>query len=257
MTLFNNILNDNKYKNIIEKFLSYYLKKDISLSKYNNNKYTDKDIVDELKELNDEKYDLYSTENNYKRGLRRWNYIRDTLKNNKHPVKKYLDFGGGSGDMAYAIGNQMRLTKENIFVVDKKEFGGTTWIPNKKITFYDNINNIKSNSIDLITCFHVLHHIDNIDDIINEFYRVLKPDGILIILEHDVDNQLLTNYIDIEHLIFDTIINKNISYDDYIKTYFSKFYSKNDLIKIFNKFKFINYTNINKPDNSAYFTFKK
>lgn len=38
-------------------------------------------------------------------------------------------------------------------------------------------------SVDLITCFSVLHHIPNVSRVIAEFSRVLKPQGLLLIRE--------------------------------------------------------------------------
>lgn len=40
-----------------------------------------------------------------------------------------------------------------------------------------------SNSLDLITCLGVLHHIPNVSKIVGEFYRVLKPGGYALIRE--------------------------------------------------------------------------
>lgn len=40
-----------------------------------------------------------------------------------------------------------------------------------------------SGSLDLITCFGVLHHIPNVSKVLNEFYRVLKPGGYALVRE--------------------------------------------------------------------------
>jgi SAM-dependent methyltransferase len=40
-----------------------------------------------------------------------------------------------------------------------------------------------SNSLDLITCLGVLHHIPNVSKIVDEFYRVLKPGGYALVRE--------------------------------------------------------------------------
>jgi SAM-dependent methyltransferase len=42
---------------------------------------------------------------------------------------------------------------------------------------------LDSNSVDLITCFGVLHHIPNISFVMSELYRILKPDGHILIRE--------------------------------------------------------------------------
>lgn len=40
-----------------------------------------------------------------------------------------------------------------------------------------------SNSLDLITCLGVLHHIPNVSKVVSEFYRVLKPEGYVVLRE--------------------------------------------------------------------------
>lgn len=40
-----------------------------------------------------------------------------------------------------------------------------------------------SNSLDLITCLGVLHHIPNVSKVVNEFYRVLRPGGYALVRE--------------------------------------------------------------------------
>lgn len=40
-----------------------------------------------------------------------------------------------------------------------------------------------TSSLDLITCLGVLHHIPNVSKLVNEFYRVLKPDGYALVRE--------------------------------------------------------------------------
>ena len=42
---------------------------------------------------------------------------------------------------------------------------------------------LESNSVDLITCFGVLHHIPNISFVMSELYRILKPDGHILVRE--------------------------------------------------------------------------
>ena len=41
----------------------------------------------------------------------------------------------------------------------------------------------ETDSLDLITCFGVLHHIPNVSKLVNEFHRVLKPGGYVLVRE--------------------------------------------------------------------------
>lgn len=48
------------------------------------------------------------------------------------------------------------------------------------------MNTIKATSVDLVTCFMVLHHIETLDDTLRELARVINEGGYLYIREHDV-----------------------------------------------------------------------
>ena len=39
--------------------------------------------------------------------------------------------------------------------------------------------------VDLITCFTTLHHVPQLSKILSEFVRILRPNGYLIVREHD------------------------------------------------------------------------
>ncbi len=46
---------------------------------------------------------------------------------------------------------------------------------------------LPDSSVDLITCFDVLHHIPNVSHIIEEFARVLEPGGLVLLREPITD----------------------------------------------------------------------
>jgi 2-polyprenyl-3-methyl-5-hydroxy-6-metoxy-1,4-benzoquinol methylase len=105
------------------------------------------------------------------------------LKNKLKIVSSYvkpsgtlLDFGCGTGD----------------FLVEAKKSGWATigFEPNasarsraesKGLSLIDDISNIPENSVDVITLWHVLEHVHDVDYHLNLFSRLLKPDGILVI----------------------------------------------------------------------------
>jgi 2-polyprenyl-3-methyl-5-hydroxy-6-metoxy-1,4-benzoquinol methylase len=87
-----------------------------------------------------------------------------------------LDVGAGTGD----------------FLVEAKKNGwATTGIePSEKakaisvfkgVAFAENLTAIESNSQDVITMWHVLEHVPDLQDEISELKRILKPDGVLVI----------------------------------------------------------------------------
>ena len=93
--------------------------------------------------------------------------------NNLYP-SFYLDIGRPQNDITTLMGKHFKLNKFQIHSIDINLRDG------KKIPYNDS-------SFDLITCLMVLHKIslENIDSIISEINRVIKPGGILILREHN------------------------------------------------------------------------
>lgn len=89
---------------------------------------------------------------------------------------KLLDIGAGTGDF---------------LVVAKNDGWDTTGIEpsakaktiaiNKGVNFAINLSDLESHSFDVITMWHVLEHVPNLDEYILELKRLLKPSGTIII----------------------------------------------------------------------------
>lgn len=89
---------------------------------------------------------------------------------------KLLDIGAGTGDF---------------LAVAKKEGWQTIGIePNDKakaiaiskgVDFADSLSDLESNSFDVVTMWHVLEHVPNLDEYITELKRLLKPAGTILI----------------------------------------------------------------------------
>jgi 2-polyprenyl-3-methyl-5-hydroxy-6-metoxy-1,4-benzoquinol methylase len=99
------------------------------------------------------------------------------LINAYHPKKgKILDIGAGTGDflvIAKAKGWQITGIEPN----EKAQKIAIS----KGVSFEMNMQNIKSQQFDVITMWHVLEHIPNIEQQIRELKRLLKPDGTIIV----------------------------------------------------------------------------
>jgi len=94
-----------------------------------------------------------------------------------------LGFGSNFGDELEPILHQTeRLTlldSSDRYVVDKLKGVSVSYIlaqPNGRIALDDA-------SVDLITCFGVLHHIPNVSAVLAEFGRVMTPGGTLLVRE--------------------------------------------------------------------------
>lgn len=89
---------------------------------------------------------------------------------------KLLDIGAGTGDF---------------LVVAKNDGWDTTGIEpsakaksiaiNKGVNFVGNLSDLESYSFDVITMWHVLEHVPNLDEYLLELKRLLKPSGTILI----------------------------------------------------------------------------
>ena len=63
------------------------------------------------------------------------------------------------------------------------------------------ILDLVDNRVDLITCFVVLHHVPNLQPMLKQLVRILRPNGYLIMREHDCkrDRSLQCKYLNFIH----------------------------------------------------------
>jgi len=60
---------------------------------------------------------------------------------------------------------------------------GENLVPNYQLPHVDGHIDAEDNSFDLITCFDVMHHIPNVSFVLKELFRVLQPNGFLLLRE--------------------------------------------------------------------------
>jgi len=104
--------------------------------------------------------------------------LKNKLKliNEQSQKGKLLDIGAGTGDF---------------LVVAKKDGWQTTGIEpsnkakniaiDKGVSFADDLANLENHSFDIITMWHVLEHVPNLEEYITELKRLIKPSGTIII----------------------------------------------------------------------------
>ena len=145
---------------------------------------------------------------------------------------KYLDFGGGIGDVSSSIAKNLKLKKENSFVTDIQNWLGKEHTDEyvKYITYRylkTNLLPFENETFDLITCLQVLHHIPDKKYTISQLRKVIKPNGILIVREHDCRDSQDRTMIDIEHSLHAYAVDEQGI--DYFQNYHDNYMSKNEL----------------------------
>jgi 2-polyprenyl-3-methyl-5-hydroxy-6-metoxy-1,4-benzoquinol methylase len=105
--------------------------------------------------------------------------IRDkvSLINSYQPVKgRILDIGAGTGDFLLECKNQ----NWDILGIEPNDKAKGIAL-GKGIKFGDTIEKLESNSFDVITMWHVLEHVPDVEHQVAELKRLLKPSGTIII----------------------------------------------------------------------------
>ena len=105
------------------------------------------------------------------------------LKNKLNLINSYqpskgliLDIGAGTGDFLNVSKNDGWKTVG----VEPSEKAKAI-AKNKGVSFVENTSELESNSCDVISMWHVLEHVPNLDNQIKELKRLLKPNGTLIV----------------------------------------------------------------------------
>jgi len=107
------------------------------------------------------------------------------------PKSKLLDLGCGTGDYTDMFKN---LGLE-VISLDKYSLKADHLIDFERYKFP-----LKDNSVDTVFCKSVIEHIHNIEHVMDEIYRVLKPGGRVIIMTPDWETNMKGFYIDFSHV---------------------------------------------------------
>lgn len=210
------------------------------------------------------------SEINFKRGRSRLNDINKIMNEFSITFNKghYLDIGCSDGMVTSTIGYGLGFNTNSIFATDFIENKNP---PDSPISF-KSFNGIKlnypNNNFDFVTLFQIMHHIVNLDMILEELARVCNPKAIVIIREHDLgfilNLQPLNNDLyKLENALYDIVFGKNdvkLNYQYFVDNYYAKYHTKNEWNDKFKKygFKFIGYKLVTKynPTNHYYAVYR-
>ena len=91
--------------------------------------------------------------------------------------KSVLDIGSGTGDFLMAC-------KQNGWLIDGVEPNNNANKETRKKTFTEiskDISELSNKQFDVITMWHVLEHVPNLNEYISILKNILKPDGVLVV----------------------------------------------------------------------------
>lgn len=94
-----------------------------------------------------------------------------------HPEKgSLLDIGAGTGDFLHEANNQFWKCTG----IEPSEKAKAIAL-NKGVSFSQNLEELEDQHFDVITMWHVLEHVPDLEKQISELKRLLKPDGTIVI----------------------------------------------------------------------------
>ena len=104
--------------------------------------------------------------------------------------KTILDFGSGTGITAnyYAENNKViAIEPSQEILAEQCNTNGYQQI----IGSTEKLKELRNESFDLIICHNVLEYTNDREEIVNEFYRLLKPNGKLSIVKHNRSGRVM------------------------------------------------------------------
>jgi len=154
--------------------------------------------------------------------------LRDVLSLYPGSPDKYLDLGGGDGKISSVIGKHFKLSSKDIVCADIDAWWDEDRTEEEDITYVKLAEGktlpFDDEEFSLVTCFQSLHHMKNVNLVIDELYRIVKKRGYVVIREHDCEDNYTKVLIDVEHAIFENIL-KDFS-KDFVDHYHGDYKSK-------------------------------
>ncbi len=115
------------------------------------------------------------------------NEIFDTAASVLKNGERILDVGCGDGSFSHHVKNKFNeiygaeIAKEAAFIAQKRNVSASVMDLNSSLSY-------KDNTFDAVTCLDVVEHLLDPDSLIDEIYRVLRPDGQLVLTTPNIRN---------------------------------------------------------------------
>ena len=239
--LYENPVAIKKFKRVLWRMILSHIKKKLNIDELIE-EFTDTEIYAILHYLYKEEHGKKQMKENLKNSLlkgsqSRYNLVEDIIQKfyNK-PNISILDIG--TEDCSF-----IHLLKKhgNSYAINVETEDFSSYITDKScVKFYDGINiPYDNNFMYIVTCTMVIHHMDNAAATLKDVYRVLKKGGLLIIKEHDSDNQYTEIIIDAVHFLYDMVLGPTFNYG-YYSNYKITRYTKEDITKLLTSIGFKN-----------------
>jgi SAM-dependent methyltransferase len=147
----------------------------------------------------------------------------------KNPV--YVDIGCGSGNDTVLISKELYASKTLCVDVEDSRVNEAKslnfMLIKKEIPLV-----VDTGTVDVITLFHTLHHMEDATSRLQDINRMLKKDGLLVIKDHDTETELDAENVTFEHFVYsigegEATVSDEKTYKDILPMYY---YSANSVV---------------------------
>jgi ubiquinone/menaquinone biosynthesis C-methylase UbiE len=175
-------------------------------------------------------------------------YIKKIIDDISYNNENLLDVGCGDCSITKAVSKILNF-KNRPKCVDVEDWLNTytekekscdiKYTKGKTIDFDDE-------QFDIVMALHSLHHMEFIEEMINEIKRVIKINGLFIIKEHNCETKIEQLLIDVYHSLYEMVTKENPQ-KNFFDNYYAKYLSAKELDNILYKNNFrlikVKYTN--------------
>lgn len=155
------------------------------------------------------------------------------LKIEINPTTRIIDFGCGKGYLIDSIIELYLIPKRNALCIDvndkdEKEYTYIKINPEDSLLDLTVSNReLRQNSFDVVFCGVVLHHVLDLYSTLRGLFLLLKPNGYLVIREHDAIDKKIKDLLDVVHGFHSVVFPEQMetNAEDFVKEkiqYFSK-----------------------------------
>lgn len=131
--------------------------------------------------------------------LQRAKALAELLQNHwgSKKLSTVLEFGCGTGSLTFALGDSSEQyigydTAENMLEIYREK------APSDRYTTIESLDQVSDSSLDAVYTSMVLHHVDNIDFVLEQFAAKLKPGGLLSVIDLDAGSESFHKGINVE-----------------------------------------------------------
>lgn len=167
---------------------------------------------------------------------------KDEHLKDEHSIK-ILDIGCAEGSISVMIGQYFGLDASHMHGCDIIENKSQNISEQMTFTHITDENNsyqklYDNEQFDIIIALMSLHHIKNRDEILKQIHRILKPNGLFIIREHNCISKGLSLVLDAIHGFYSMVWANPREMSDFQTEYFANYTRSDDLTKIIISFGF-------------------